>query len=59
MRLEKPRIAIIIHLVLAALLGILCLPISVLSWIFHSGAIIEVTAEKVKSVEQSQRHTIT
>lgn len=53
MRLEKPSIAIIIHLALAALLGILCLPISILSWLFHSGAIIEVTAEKVKLVEQS------
>jgi len=51
MQLENPHIAIIIHLVLATLIGILFLPISVLSWFFHSGAIIEVTAEKVKSME--------
>lgn len=52
MRLDKPSPAIIIHLVLAAALGILFLPISILSWLFHSGAILEVTAEKVKSEEQ-------
>jgi hypothetical protein len=52
MRLDKPSPAIIIHLVLAAALGILFLPISILSWLFHSGAILEVTAEKVKSEEE-------
>ena len=52
MRLDKPSIAIIIHMILAAVLGILFLPISILSWLFHSGAILEVTAEKVKSEEQ-------
>lgn len=51
MQLEKLHIAIIVHLILATLIGILFLPISVLSWFFHSGAIIEVTAEKVKSME--------
>ena len=50
MRLDKPNITIIIHLVLAALIGILSLPISIMSWFFSNGAIIEVTAEKAKSI---------
>jgi SAM-dependent methyltransferase len=50
MRLEKTSILSVIHLVLAALISILSLPITIASWFFNSGAIIEVTAEKVKSI---------
>lgn len=50
MRLEKPNIAIILHLILALLIGILSLPVAIASWFFRSGAIMEVTAEKVKSI---------
>ncbi len=50
MRLDKLNITILIHLVLAVLIGILSLPITIMSWFFNSGALIEVTAEKVKSI---------
>lgn len=46
LKLDKPNLTAIIHLALVLFIGALSLPISIVSWVFNRGAILEVTAQK-------------
>jgi len=46
MGMEKPSMNFLIHLVLAIVIGILSMPLVIISWLLGRGAIMEVTAKK-------------
>lgn len=46
MGLERPSLTLITQITLAFLIGMICLPISVASWFFNQGAILQIVARK-------------
>ncbi len=49
MEIDRPDLGNILHLALAIVLSFVSLPLSVISWFFGNGAVVEITARKSKN----------
>lgn len=48
MRMDKPDPVNLLHLLLGCIIGLISIPISILSWVFVKGALMQVSAQKPK-----------
>jgi hypothetical protein len=46
MRIDSPDPVNLLHLALGCFIGVICLPLSLLSWVAGKGAIMQMTAQK-------------
>jgi SAM-dependent methyltransferase len=49
MQLDRPDPINITHVIFGIILGVLCVPLAAISWLFRNGGLIEVTAVKLES----------